>query len=183
MERNKQKRARKKNLVVREDSSPTPSRRQTVGMQEDFDFTTAIRKAPQKAPAGPGYIYNKKRAKKRKSNKKRFFSVNVNNINYLNFLMYASWSFCFFLLMRLVFVDKGVVDFYQRLNKLQESKQRISLIKRDTETLKLQIAMIKTDVRFQKKLVRDHLGFISKDEYLILFPQVSSFQEDEKKSI
>lgn len=43
------------------------------------------------------------------------------------------------------------------------------MLKNETKSLGKEIQMIKYDQLYQKKLVRDMLGLIAKDEYLILF--------------
>jgi len=171
-----------------EGSQPTPSResrswgqggdaalvskatRRSVAKPESVEFVDPIRKAVVKAPAKVGYT-----TAKRKVNTK---SKKSSEANFINYLVKFGWAFCSFLLFRLVFSAGGVMDYYSSLNLLEEKNYEIQSIHEDNKKLALEIKKIGKDSIFQKKLVRDNLGFIARDEYLILFPREKSLSSN-----
>jgi len=84
-------------------------------------------------------------------------------------IMRLGWAFCLVLCLRFVFMDRGVVDYYKMESWLGQREQQLSQIRHENQELILEIAKIKKDKSYQKKLARDLLGLISKDEYLIIF--------------
>lgn len=90
---------------------------------------------------------------------------------YLGYLVKGSWIFCGILVLRLLFADGGVSDFYSQRKTMNEKTEELNSIKKENMQLVREIERMKSDVSFQRKLVRDNLGFIAHDEYLILFPK------------
>tara|TARA_Y100001970_G_scaffold220501_1_gene270878 strand:+ start:739 stop:1740 length:1002 start_codon:yes stop_codon:yes gene_type:complete len=88
---------------------------------------------------------------------------------WLRFLKKLSWLVCFILLARLVLSDRGVLDYFSQKKNYEKKIQKLSFLHDHKLDLKKKIKLIKNNKFHQKKLVRDHLGFISKDEFLILF--------------
>ncbi len=95
----------------------------------------------------------------------------VGREKYVDYLAKFGWAFCLFLFLRLIFADRGVMDYYKRMEVLEERKQVAASILKENDSFMREISKIKSDRAYQKKLVRDGLGFIAKDEFLILFPQ------------
>ena len=85
--------------------------------------------------------------------------------------MRGLWIFCAILLLRLIFSDGGVSDFYDKKQKLVNREEELSRIKKENDHLIKEIDLLKHNSVFQKKIVRDHLGYIAYDEFLILFPE------------
>jgi cell division protein FtsB len=83
------------------------------------------------------------------------------------------WMVCGALFLRLIFMDSGVIDYYDMENSLVENNYQLELIKADNKDVVSEIYKIKTSSRYQKKIVRNHLGVIAQDEYLILFAKDS----------
>ncbi len=83
------------------------------------------------------------------------------------------WVFCAFLLLRLVFSDGGVQDYYAQKEVLENHFSRLSQIEEENVLLLKEIDKLVKDPQYQKKVVRDHLGYIASDEYLVLFPNKS----------
>jgi cell division protein FtsB len=77
---------------------------------------------------------------------------------------------CFgFLFLRLIFMENGVVDYYKMETDL-EYKHDVQLnLVQENKDLITEIKLIKTSSNYQKKLAREHLGVIDRDEFLILF--------------
>tara|TARA_B100001971_G_scaffold215195_1_gene260183 strand:+ start:6887 stop:7411 length:525 start_codon:yes stop_codon:yes gene_type:complete len=80
---------------------------------------------------------------------------------------------CWFLILglglRLVFMERGVLDYYNSQNLIQDKIHELELLKQENQALVHEIHEIKVNPIYQKKLAREHLGVIAKDEYLILF--------------
>lgn len=79
------------------------------------------------------------------------------------------WMVCFGVLLRLIFMDRGVVHYYQMQDTLTEKQRELEMVESENTELISEIHQIKASPAYQKKLAREHLGVIAKDEYLILF--------------
>ena len=75
------------------------------------------------------------------------------------------------LILRLIFSGGGVLDYYHQQKAYQEKLGDFTSIGIENQELVIENEKIRHNKRFQKKLVRDHLGFIASDEFLILFPK------------
>lgn len=84
-------------------------------------------------------------------------------------MVYSGWIISFALFGRLIFSDGGLIDYYQ--GEKSFSAKIYELNRLDNENLKIEktIDNLLSNKQYQKKLVRDHLGFISSDEYMVLF--------------
>lgn len=153
--------------TVVSDNWSAPTRKSVVSAGDEVEFTTAIRKAPRRAPAKIDYGSSKKAITKSSSRK----SKNLKGTSDL--MMKGIWVFCAFLILRLVLSEGGVIDFYQRQAQMENKIHEHKSIMADNENLLEEIEKIKTSEKYQKTLVRDHLGYIANDEYLILFPEDS----------
>ncbi|PIK16550.1 hypothetical protein [Halobacteriovorax sp. JY17] len=159
-------------LKKKEASEAEPSvtaTRRTVGKPDEAEFLTPMRKAAVKAPAKVGYT-----SAKRKVNTK---SKNNSDRSLVGYLVKFGWAFCTFLLFRLVFSGGGVMDYYSSLNLLEEKQYEQERIILENKNLAIEIKKIGKNSMYQKKLVRDNLGFIARDEYLILFPRDKSLSK------
>ncbi|EQC51755.1 septum formation initiator family protein [Bacteriovorax sp. DB6_IX] len=83
----------------------------------------------------------------------------------------GTWAFCTFLLLRLIFSEGGVIEYYDKKSALDQKRYELETLKKENVSLMEELEMIRSNSRYQKKLVRDHLGYIARDEYLILFPE------------
>jgi cell division protein FtsB len=81
------------------------------------------------------------------------------------------WLFCGVMILRLIFAAGGVTDFYSQKATVNEKNEELNSIKKENMQLVREIERMKIDTSFQKKLVRDNLGFIANDEFLVLFPK------------
>lgn len=77
---------------------------------------------------------------------------------------------CGVLLVRLIFSNGGVIDYYSRVNQYKDKQREYQRTIADNKKIIAEIKKIKTNPSYQKKLVRDHLGLIASDEYLVVFP-------------
>ena len=159
-------------------SSPRPkaaagtNTRRTVARPDDIEFTTTLRKSPRKAPANVGYATSRSVVKtspvKRRTTKKKKVMKGQ------GFLLKLVWSFAGVLLVRLVFSGGGVLDYYDRKEIVENRQDELVSLGVENESLVGEIELIQNSGKYQRKLVRDHLGFIAKDEFLILFSKESA---------
>jgi len=155
---------KKKAASAGQDVEVPVATRKTVAKADSVEFTTALRKSPRKAPANVGYTTAKRKVKTKNKSK------NLQN-NAISYLVKGAWAFCFFLLLRLIFSEGGIVDYYASQSLMNDKLKEYQDIQKENVELGLEIDKIRTNRSYQKKLVRDNLGFIAKDEYLILFPK------------
>lgn len=134
-----------------------PSRR-TVAKPDDTEFTP-VKRTTKKAASHISYTTGtKKKAKE----------VDPKLIDYL---VKGSWLFCGFLVLRLIFANGGVVDYFSQRSILNQRFAELTRIKKENMSLVHEIERMQLDAAYQKRLVRDNLGFIAQDEFLILFPK------------
>lgn len=139
-----------------------PARRKSVAVSPDeVEFSEP--KRPRKRAQGPKVNYVNS-VKKKKSLKKKFEWTWVK----------AGWMLCGALMLRLVFMEAGIIDFYSMENTLKGKEHELELVRVDNAELMQEIHKIKTSTKYQKKLVREHLGVIARGEYLVLFGKESN---------
>ena len=90
-------------------------------------------------------------------------------INWTKFMVVAGWCFCLFLLLRLIFAQRGVMDYYSRKASFHRKEMLFRQLIVENNSIEKEIKLMQDNYQYQKQLVRDHLGFIAKDEHLILF--------------
>jgi cell division protein FtsB len=88
-------------------------------------------------------------------------------------IMKASWILLSFIVLRLVFAERGVLDYFAMQDLIQHKLNLIEETKVENQALVKEMQQIKTSSHHQKKLVREKLGFISGDEYLVIFSEDS----------
>jgi cell division protein FtsB len=79
------------------------------------------------------------------------------------------WSVIGLLVLRLIFMDRGVWDYFSTENVIKDKKEELSSIQKENKELKTEITRIQLDKNFQRQLAKEHLGVIAVDEFLILF--------------
>lgn len=119
------------------------------------EFTTPVKKVPKKITT-PAYATKKNGSLDPK---------------WQNYLVKGCWAFCAFMLVRLFFSQGGIMDYYDQSRVLGEKKLELEQIRSENMALTKEISRMLNDVGYQKKIVRDNLGFIAQDEFLILFPK------------
>lgn len=135
-----------------------PTRR-TVARPHDTEFVAVKRTTKKVAPA-----LNYHTTSNRKKSKPLDPAI-------VSFLTKCAWIFAGFLVLRLVFAKGGVTDFYSQHKVLSQKQSELKQIKDENMQLVREIERMHTDAGYQKKLVRDNLGFIAADEFLVLFPK------------
>ncbi len=144
--------------------SPSATSRKSVATGDQLEFSTSLRTSPQRAPAKPSYTSAKRKVKTHKKSNDRFSNI----------MLKSAWAFCGFLLLRLIFSGGGILDYNERKSMLEGREHELESIKIDNQKTLGEIELIQKDTSTQKKLVRDHLGFIARDEYLIIFQKDNS---------
>lgn len=91
--------------------------------------------------------------------------------NTFNYFLKGMWIFSIILLFRLIFADRGVLEYYFRRKKVQEKLETLENQVQINKKLTKEIARIQKDTTFQKSLVRNHLGFIADDEFILVLPE------------
>jgi cell division protein FtsB len=135
-------------------SENLPTRRTVATANTEVEFVRPSR-APVRRPAEIGYTFTPSK----KLNKKQ--SIIMSRIG---------WGFCAFLLLRLIFSDRGVIDFYDLKEIATDKVNEKHTIIKENEALIKDIRLIQDDAGYQRRLVRDHLGYVANDEYVVLFP-------------
>lgn len=153
---------------VQETASAAPAStmvtRRTVARPDETDFTPTKR-APRKVSSQISYSTT--------GSKKKAKPLDPTLVTYL---VKGCWIFCGIMILRLIFANGGVTDFYSRKSILNDRLGELDRIKKENMQLVREIERMQSDTSFQKKLVRDNLGFIAEDEFLILFPKEKSVQ-------
>lgn len=121
-------------------------------LDEDFEYEEEEEEVVERRPARKTQTSAKKKAKLKK-----------------NLLAKVGWSVIGLLVLRLVFMDRGVWDYFATENAIKDKQQELSEIHKENISLKSEIAKIQVDKNFQRQLAKEHLGVIAADEFLILF--------------
>lgn len=148
------------------------SPRKSVARPESFEFASAVRETGVKVPTKTSYqvrsrasVKSKTATTKRKTRVARKKTAATSN----KYVLRGLWVLVGILILRLIFSSGGVLDYFSQVEKLERTESRLSMIKNENKALNKEIELIKTDDRYQRKLIRDHLGYISKNEYIVLF--------------
>lgn len=86
-----------------------------------------------------------------------------------NLLAKAAWAVIGLLVLRLIFMDRGVWDYFAAEGEIRNKKDELASIRKENVELKNEIQKIQHDPNFQRSLAKEHLGVIAADEFLILF--------------
>ena len=152
-------------LKSRLSSSSSSDVRSGVATSGSTTFASKFRKGVKKSPAPVKYVSRSSSS----STASRSSKAKKVTTKLIQFIIKSLWLFCFFLIFRLLFAERGVIEYYQRTDIYEKQVKNLDSIILDNKNTEIEIEKIKSNSSYQKKLIRDHLGFISKDEYLILF--------------
>lgn len=136
--------------------------RRSVAKQGNNEFVSPTRKRAlrsKSATPAPSYSSTTKR-------KKRTKKVTKTN-SPLSKKVY--WSILSLLFLRIIFMDNGVIDYFNMEKTLEYKQQEYLSITKENNDLIEEVKLIKSNRVYQKKLAREHLGVIAPDEYLVLF--------------
>jgi cell division protein FtsB len=137
--------------------------RRSVARPDEADFIP-VKRTPRKVASQISYTT---------SSRKKSKPMDPTLVGYL---VKGCWIFCAVMILRLIFASGGVTDFYSQRTLHADRLTELDRIKKENMQLVHEIERMQTDTAFQKKLVRDNLGFIAADEFLVLFPKEKSVQ-------
>lgn len=153
------------NKTIGQNFKDTRDKREKEGFSSNFkgskDLVSKSAEYSRKLPARIAYEITERVGEK----------IERLRLRLIKYCVYCGWIFCMFLLLRLIFAERGIADYYSRQNKFNSELMKLRSIEKHNLNLIEKIEQIKTNRIYQKKLVRDQLGFIARDEYLILFPK------------
>lgn len=86
-----------------------------------------------------------------------------------NILAKIGWSVIGLLVLRLIFMDRGVWDYFATEGSIREKQNELKSIQTENKSLRTEIVKIQSDRNYQRQLAKEHLGVIAADEFLILF--------------
>ncbi|AUN97189.1 septum formation initiator family protein [Bacteriovorax stolpii] len=161
---------RRPRVRVRENVSTTPPpppagtsvvSRRSVAKPEDTEFVP-VKRGTRKVASQISYTTSSATSRKKQKNL---------DPKYVTWLVKGSWIFCALMILRLIFANGGVTDFYSQKSTVNEKLAELANIKKENMQLVREIERMRSDSGFQKRLVRDNLGFIASDEFLVLFPK------------
>lgn len=138
------------------------SRTNVATSYSDIEFEQPPKPVRRK-PTGPKvqYVEAPKKTRKRKTVKvKPKFEWTWSKVG---------WLICLALIGRLVFMDRGLIDFNSMDNTIIEKQQELEELKLENQQLTTEIHKMRTSPQYQRKITREHLGVIAKGEYLVLF--------------
>lgn len=148
---------------VRAPKSEALVTRRSAARPDEAEFIPAKR-APRKVASQISYST---------SSRKKSKPIDPTLVGYF---VKGCWIFCMVMILRLIFANGGVTDFYSQRSLYNEHLKELDQIKKENMQLVREIERMQSDFAFQKKLVRDNLGFIAADEFLVLFPKEKSVQ-------
>ncbi len=96
-----------------------------------------------------------------------FFAQLDNWVKIIKKLLF-SLSFAIFII-HLVKCDSGIYDYWLKEKLLEEKAENLIKLKIENDELYSEIIKIQTDQFYQRQLIKEHLGHLAKDEFLILF--------------
>ena len=123
----------------------TVSRKRTAKAGEDVEFINPI---------------VKRRSKSKSRSKKKGFRFSLDLVIGLIF---------FFMGVNLFFTSGGIIDLIQSKARIGEGEKYLSQVVNDNQKIKEEITKLQHSSSYQKKIAREHLGAIAKDEYLVIF--------------
>jgi cell division protein FtsB len=89
------------------------------------------------------------------------------------------WGIVALCFLRLIFMERGVIDYLGMSGRIQESEQELARVKTENTEIEGEIRRISLDKSYQRQLAKEHLGVIAADEFLILFAGESEETESE----
>lgn len=79
------------------------------------------------------------------------------------------WGIAVLLLLRLIFMERGVLQYWQMSGTIAERETELARVKKENGEIRKEIRRIDFDKGYQRQLAKEHLGVIAADEFLILF--------------
>lgn len=151
-------RPKRKRITSSDEIELEDFRRSSVD-ETDIDYL----EEEEEAEAEESVLQEKKTAKKSTTISKKKSSSGLSTFSKI------TWAVIGVLTLRLIFMDRGVWDYFSTENNLQNKRLELKSVKKENRELLTEINKIKYDKGYQKQLAKEHLGVIAADEFLILF--------------
>ncbi len=100
-----------------------------------------------------------------------------------NILAKLGWAVIGLLVLRLIFMDRGVWDYFSTEADIREKQNELKNIRTENRDIQVEVGRIQLDRNYQKQLAKEHLGVIAADEFLILFAGETPEQTDPNRSL
>jgi cell division protein FtsB len=97
----------------------------------------------------------------------------------VDYLPRIGWAIVAMAMLRLIFMDRGVIDYVSMDGKLTDRGQELTRVENENKEIGSEIQRISLDKTYQRQLTKEHLGVIAADEFLILFAGESQESESE----
>ena len=91
----------------------------------------------------------------------------------------VGWGIVGLLVLRLIFMERGVIDYLGMNSRLNEKKDEIAHIEKENSQINQEIRRLTLDKSYQRQITKETLGVIAADEFLILFAGESEETQNE----
>lgn len=92
----------------------------------------------------------------------------------VDYLPRVGWAIVLLCMLRLVFMERGVLAYLQMDGQIEAKQQEITRVQRENDDITKEIRRITFDKSYQRQIAKEILGVIAADEFLILFAGESS---------
>lgn len=87
---------------------------------------------------------------------------------FISLFKISLWMVIFISFYQLLFGIGGIIDYQRSCNDLAKQETTLKSINEENKNLIDEMQHMEDDPIYQKKLIREHLGVIAKDEYVVL---------------
>lgn len=91
----------------------------------------------------------------------------------------VGWGIVGLLVLRLIFMERGVIDYLGMNSRLNEKKEEIAHLEKENSQINQEIRRLTLDKSYQRQITKETLGVIAADEFLILFAGESEETQNE----
>lgn len=144
----------------------TTSTRKSIG---NADHTELIHRRSDLANTEIEYLEEEEEEVERRPARVRRTSQKKSSKLKKNWLAKLGWSVIGLLVLRLVFMDRGVWDYFATESDIREKQGELRSLHQENKEIKSEISRVQIDRNYQRQLAKEHLGVIAADEFLILF--------------
>lgn len=159
----------------------TTSRRKSVGHPDDTDMVQ--HRSSELAETEIDYLEDEEEESETRPARVSTPRAQKKNKVRKNLLAKIGWSVIGLLVLRLIFMDRGVWDYFATEGAIRENNRELRSIQDENKSLRTEIVKIQSDKNFQRQLAKEHLGVIAADEFLILFAGETPDIEEKKNQL
>ena len=81
------------------------------------------------------------------------------------------WLGLFIFSLHVLLGDRGTIEYYAHLNDVNSLRSEVKSNQKENGQIIFELNQIQNNQSYQRKIIRDYLGYISHDEYLVIFPE------------